>query len=87
MRVFIFVISFILFCIGSESFAKTVTLDSLDFYISRQSEYDRQKEERIKHVKEEILLNGKNNQQLYELYSRLFDEYRSYIYDSAYVYV
>ncbi len=87
MKVVIIVISIILVCSGSVSFAETVTLDSLDFYISRQKEYDSQKEERIKKIKDEVLLNDKNNLQLYELYNRLFDEYRSYIYDSAYVYV
>ncbi len=80
----------ILFILGFSrfgAFAETVSLDSLDFYISRQSEYDEQKEERIRELKVEISLNGKNNLQLYDLYNRLFDEYRSYIYDSAYFYV
>lgn len=80
-------IFFVLFFFGSGAFAKALSLDSLDIYISRQSEYDEIKEDRIRKIKDEISLSGKNNLQLYDLYNRLFDEYRSYIYDSAYFYV
>ena len=60
-------------------------MDSVNYYISRQSEYNQQKEDRIRSIKEKIALNKKDNQQLYALYVEMFEEYRSYIYDSAYV--
>ena len=44
-----------------------------------------QKEDHIRAIKEKISLNKKDNQQSYELYVEMFEEYRSYIYDSAYV--
>jgi tetratricopeptide (TPR) repeat protein len=60
-------------------------LDSLDYYISKQDEYTRQKENSINAIKEEILQTKDENGKLYVLYNDLFKEYRSYIYDSAYV--
>lgn len=67
------------------SLAITSSLDSVDYYISRQSEYDLQKEDYIQKIKKEIALNRNDNQQLYAFYVMMYDEYRSYIYDSAYV--
>ena len=87
MKKSILAIFFVLFFFSSGAFAEALSLDSLDFYISRQSAYDEIKEDRIRKIKEEISLSGKNNLQLYDLYNLLFDEYRSYIYDSAYFYV
>ena len=58
-----------------------------DFYISRQSQFDRQKENRILKIKKEISTRRNDNRQLYALYAEMYDEYRSYIYDSAFVYV
>jgi tetratricopeptide (TPR) repeat protein len=46
-----------------------------------------QKEVHIRNIKARITLNKEDNQQLYDLYTEIFKEYRSYIYDSAYVYV
>ncbi|MCB8994129.1 MAG: tetratricopeptide repeat protein [Bacteroidales bacterium] len=70
-----------------DSFATKVSLDSLDYYISHQYEYDMQKEDFIQKIKDEITRNKEDNQKLYQLYVDMFEEYRSYIYDSAYVYV
>lgn len=42
---------------------------------------------RINDFKKRIISNKNDNFQLYTLYSGLFEEYRSYVYDSAYVYV
>ena len=66
-------------------FADTAGLDSVDYYISRKSQYDRQKENRIKDLKEKIVENNNDKLLLYSIYLDLFEEYRSYIYDSAYV--
>jgi tetratricopeptide (TPR) repeat protein len=60
-------------------------LDSIDHYISLRSQYDRQKENRIKDVKAKIATNDNDLFSLYASYLDLFKEYRSYIYDSAYV--
>ncbi|HET6558831.1 MAG TPA: hypothetical protein VFG54_16040, partial [Prolixibacteraceae bacterium] len=65
--------------------AVTASLDSFDYYISRQVEYDLNKEDYIRKIKNEIALNKNDHQQLYALYVMMYDEYRSYIYDSAYV--
>jgi tetratricopeptide (TPR) repeat protein len=62
-----------------------VSLDSLDHYIFLQSQYDRQKENHIEKIKEKIVLNSNDKLLQYSLYLDLFEEYRSYIYDSAYV--
>jgi tetratricopeptide (TPR) repeat protein len=69
----------------SNSFAITASLDSVDYYISRQSQYDQQKEEYIQKIKKEIAQSKNDQQQLYALYVMMYDEYRSYMYDSAYV--
>jgi tetratricopeptide (TPR) repeat protein len=60
-------------------------LDSLDYYITKQNEYVLQKENRISKIKETIALPENDTNTLYTLYNNLFEEYRSYIYDSAYV--
>ena len=65
--------------------AETASLDSVDFYISHQSQYAGQKEIRIKNLKEKIVANNNDKLLLYSYYLDLFEEYRSYIYDSAYV--
>ncbi|GHT62475.1 hypothetical protein FACS189451_06910 [Bacteroidia bacterium] len=66
-------------------FAKPASLDSLDYYISQQAQYDRQKETRIQGIKKKIAANHNDKLLLYASYLELFEEYRSYIYDSAYV--
>jgi len=67
--------------------AENEKLDSINYYIAHQSYYDELKENRIKGIKKSIALNKNANLILYPLYTDLFNEYRSYIYDSAYVYV
>jgi hypothetical protein len=63
-------------------------LDSLDYYLSKQPEFDRIKEDRIRRIKEEIRRNdAQPHEALYPFYEKLYEEYSSYIYDSAYVYV
>jgi tetratricopeptide (TPR) repeat protein len=78
----------ILFCIPfvlSGFSSEKIDLDSLDYYLSKQEEYDRSKEKRINLIKERIAGVSENLAALYPLYENLYDEYRSYIYDSAYV--
>ncbi|MDR3227161.1 MAG: hypothetical protein LBT56_05770, partial [Prevotellaceae bacterium] len=84
-------ISVIMYCVCSSflAYAKainiTTDLDSLDYYIAKQNEYVLQKENRISKIKETIALPENETNTLYTLYNNLFEEYRSYIYDSAYV--
>jgi tetratricopeptide (TPR) repeat protein len=65
--------------------AEKASLDSLDYYLSKQSEFDRIKEKKINGIKEEINRAPKNPVVLYPLYVSLYEEYSSYVYDSAYV--
>jgi tetratricopeptide (TPR) repeat protein len=81
--VIIFLFIATIFCKG----AVKGDLDSLDYYLTKQKEYDRIKEERINRLKEKIYTMPENPLEKYSLYEKLFEEYRSYIYDSAYVYV
>ena len=69
----------------SNCFAEVASLDSVDYYVSKQSQYDLQKENRIKELKGKIVADNHDKLLLYALYLDLFEEYRSYIYDSAYV--
>jgi len=63
----------------------TASMDSLSYYLARQAYFDQQKEERIQQTKAKIAQNQNDAPLLYSLYNDLFKEYRSYIYDSAYV--
>ncbi|MCL1932403.1 MAG: DUF6377 domain-containing protein [Candidatus Azobacteroides sp.] len=62
-----------------------VNLDSLDYYLTRQSSFDQIKEERIGKLKVEIETHPGDLRSLYFLYANLYEEYQSYVYDSAYV--
>jgi tetratricopeptide (TPR) repeat protein len=76
------------FSLAVSSFSsEKASLDSLDYYLSKQSEFDQIKEERIDRIKEEINRVSQDPGVLYPLYVSLYEEYSSYIYDSAYVYV
>lgn len=66
-------------------FGNSYSLDSLDFYLSKKSEYDSQKEGRINQIKLDFQ-KEKDPEKLYTLCDDLFHEYSSYMYDSAYVY-
>ena len=65
--------------------SKTVSVDSLSYYLNKQLLFDQQKEERINVIKTKIGQTQYNDTLLYSLYNNLFTEYRSYIYDSAFV--
>jgi tetratricopeptide (TPR) repeat protein len=60
------------------------TLEQVDYYLSKQKDYDLQKENCIRQIKTAIRETS-DDQLLYHLYTGLFEEYRSYVYDSAYV--
>ncbi|GHU93901.1 hypothetical protein FACS1894156_1430 [Bacteroidia bacterium] len=61
-----------------------VNLDSVDFYIAKQIIFETQKEQKIAEIKSQIADKQNIPQELYPLYLNLFEEYRSYVYDSAY---
>jgi tetratricopeptide (TPR) repeat protein len=63
----------------------TASMDTLDYYLERQTFFDRQKEAVIAGIKAKIDADRDNPTALYPLYLQLFDEYRSYVYDSAYL--
>jgi tetratricopeptide (TPR) repeat protein len=65
--------------------ANTASLDSLDYYISMKQSFDESKNNHIAEISKKIASNTGNNLKLYNLYDSLFEEYSSYIYDSAYV--
>lgn len=62
------------------------SLVHLDEYLRTKNDYVKQKEGRIAEIKLTIDENTSGEEKI-EKYARLFDEYKSYIYDSAYVYV
>jgi len=82
LKILFFLIFFSLF----ECFSQKNKLDSLDYYISQIENYDSQKEKHINEIKKKLNSTNDKNQ-LYTFYLELFNEYSSYIYDSAYVYV
>lgn len=86
----IYIIIFFIVIPGVFSYGRTdavMTLDSLDYYISQKGNFDKIKEDRINIIKNQVQNNRSNPQQLYSLYDTLYHEYRSFVYDSAYIYV
>jgi tetratricopeptide (TPR) repeat protein len=79
----IFIVFFVTFTI-TRLVSANVDLDSLNYYLSKQPEFTQLKEERINRIKEEIRIQN-DTTVLYPLYENLYEEYSSYIYDSAYV--
>jgi tetratricopeptide (TPR) repeat protein len=67
--------------------ANKASLDSLDYYISMKQTFDERKNDRIAEIAKKIASSAGNSLELYSLYDSLFEEYSSYIYDSAYFYV
>jgi tetratricopeptide (TPR) repeat protein len=63
----------------------TVNLDSVDDCIGKQGFFDTQKEHKIMDINMQIAENKNDTLALYVLLSKKFEEYRSYVYDSAYV--
>lgn len=80
------ILLFFLPCIFAYGKVNTKTgLDSLDYYLSQKDKFDNIKETRINSIKDRIQQEQSDLESLYFSYDHLFHEYRSYIYDSAYI--
>src|SRR3978361_89853 len=88
MRIFIPTLVLVLF--GYSAFASTKTdslLAQLKTELSRKKVYDDQKELRLKKLKEQLEATSKTNYNAqYNICGRLYEEYKVYQFDSAYVY-
>lgn len=60
-------------------------LNELDKYIPQREIYEKAKIQKINKIKDQ-LNPDLSNEELYNLYNRLYDEYQAYSYDSAYYY-
>ena len=85
MKKFTFILLFLSTLTFRSYASNSVSVDSLTYYLEKQTFFDQQKEERISKIKSEIRQTQQNDTLLYSLYSDLFTEYRSYVYDSAFV--
>ncbi|MDB5121954.1 MAG: hypothetical protein JWP94_83 [Mucilaginibacter sp.] len=66
---------------------KDSLLAELKKELTRKKFYDDQKEARIKSLKNKLAASPKNNYKLqYDICSKLYDEYKSHQFDSAYIY-
>ncbi len=87
---FLYILLFLFFCCaGTASAVSSVDslLNQLSTEIENKEVYSRQKYERINQVRHQLLSQGDISlMQQYELYSKLYHEYRSYQYDSAFTY-
>ncbi|RYD91862.1 MAG: tetratricopeptide repeat protein [Sphingobacteriales bacterium] len=61
-------------------------LAKLDLELSKKEQYDQNKELRIKELKTSLNRSSRNLKRSFDLCSAIYDEYKSYQYDSAYVY-
>jgi len=64
----------------------SISLKELDNYIEKRDDYAKEKEKRISLLKNDLNIYNANEIQKLNIYNLLFDEYKSYKYDSAYVY-
>jgi type II secretory pathway pseudopilin PulG len=79
-------IAILILCLASTtSQASDNILDSLDFYLSCASRYDRQKEKSIGQLHRKMT-KARNDEARYQTYTDLYTAYSSYKYDSASVY-
>ncbi|MDR2683881.1 MAG: DUF6377 domain-containing protein [Prevotellaceae bacterium] len=62
-------------------------LDTLDYYLSIEGSFIKIKEKKIADIKQQVAKNQTDNEKLYSLYNELFEQYKSYSYDSAFFYV
>lgn len=82
------IIIFFLFISCTSAFASdeaNKSLKELDSYIDQRDHYIQLRENRINILKQRIA-SINNDTERFEIYSSLFDEYKSYKYDSAFVY-
>ncbi|RYY33795.1 MAG: tetratricopeptide repeat protein [Sphingobacteriaceae bacterium] len=62
------------------------SLDKLDLELSKKGQYDKSKEQRIQQLKTSFRRSLRNMQRSFDICSTIYEEYKSYQYDSAYVY-
>ncbi|HWZ15400.1 MAG TPA: DUF6377 domain-containing protein [Mucilaginibacter sp.] len=88
MRFFLLIFFLGCFCYPAFSSAnKDSLLAELKRELTRKKLYDDQKEARIKKLKDKLEASSKNNYKLqYDICGKLYEEYKSYQFDSAYVY-
>lgn len=85
MRVFVSLILLIVFRISV--FAQSDALNKLQDELNKKTQYDKHKEAGITQLKRQLGKTAYNNPQgRFNLCLKLYDEYKSYQYDSAYVY-
>jgi hypothetical protein len=79
---------FLLLCFADTAFsANDSWIDKLKAEVSRKKLYDQQKEANLKQLKSALLqVSTQDKQRRYEACSRIYEEYKSYQYDSAAVY-
>src|SRR5437879_3872547 len=88
MRIFLLILFLSFFGYKAYSSAKTDSiLAQLKIELSRKKIYDDQKEHRINKLKEKLAFIPKTNYNAqYDICGKLYDEYKVYQFDSAYVY-
>jgi len=88
MRIYIPIIILVLFGYSTRASQKTDSLlAQLKVELSKKNSYDNQKELRIKSLKQKLAATPKSNLNAqYLICERLYEEYKSYQSDSAYVY-
>jgi hypothetical protein len=86
----IFVVFLLIVCLGNSAFSSSKTdsmLVVLKSELLKKNVYDNKKEARIKKLRLSLSNNAnKNIQYRYDIYRKLFEEYKVYQFDSAYVY-
>lgn len=80
--IYLFVMSVFLLPMQLQAASYDVWLDKLDASLDKRNYYDKQKQERIARLKDEMERAKKEGRQFEQLY-RLYDEYKSYCFDSA----
>jgi hypothetical protein len=87
MKSFLFWLLLLIPCAAFSSSKTDSLFDRLKYELSQKTVYDNQKELNIKQLKRSLAGSSKSNYQgQYSLCLKLYDEYKSYQYDSAYVY-
>src|SRR5580693_3740348 len=88
MRVFLF--TFLLLIFGNQAFSSKKTdslIAVLKVELSRKNVYDDQKELKIKKLKSVLShISANALEAQFDLYNKLYEEYKVYQFDSAYVY-
>src|ERR1700743_2011310 len=87
MRKYLFLLLLFIPCIAFASSKTDSLFDQLNRELNNKSIYDHQKEAAIQKLKQSLKTAPANNLQTqFGICTRLYDEYKAYQYDSAYVY-